>query len=255
MSKGTSDRKSINSADIPCVARRSAASLTSIITPPDPTIVRSVPRRSTCATPNGTVKSASTGTTPRVEYSSRYSKNRTGSSQRIAVLRSPLASAGVEGTTTRSPGTWTNQDSRAWEPCAPMFIDNPQGSRMTRGTRAWPPVIYRIFAAWLTISSIAHVARSANMISGTGLSPVIAAPTEKPIIADSLIGVARIWFGNRSIIPAVVPHTDPIVTSSPKTKTRSSRSISSKSASRIASRNVIGARGSRPGLVVIGNVI
>ena len=99
---------------------------------------------------------------------------------------------------------------------------------------------------------MAQVVRSANMISATGRRPVIAAQTKKPTIADSLIGVARIWSGKRSGRPVVVPQTASMVMSSPSTNTLESRSISSNSASRIASRKLSGSLASR---VVVASAV
>ncbi len=49
----------------------------------------------------------------------------------------------------------------------------------------------RAFAAWLTSASIASVTKSMNMISTTGLSPLIAAPTAAETMVASEIGVSR----------------------------------------------------------------
>ena len=61
----------------------------------------------------------------------------------------------------------------------------PIGSRATSGTRPWPPNMKRFFAAWLTISSIAHSAKSTTRISTTGFSPASAMPTPAPTIVAS----------------------------------------------------------------------
>src|SRR5213594_3338598 len=47
--------------------------------------------------------------------------NTTGLSSRMALLRRPLASAGVAGMTTLSPGTWAYQLSNDWECWAPSW--------------------------------------------------------------------------------------------------------------------------------------
>ena len=54
---------------------------------------------------------SSSGTGPLVANIILSSKKTTGLSSRIADLRRPLASYGVEGTTTLTPGTWATQ---AW---------------------------------------------------------------------------------------------------------------------------------------------
>ena len=55
--------------------------------------------------------------------------------------------------------------------------------------------MYRIFAAWLTTSSMHSKIKSEYCKSGMGLNPINAAPTAVPIIAFSLIGVSiiRSW--------------------------------------------------------------
>src|ERR1041385_1108446 len=55
-------------------------------------------------TPNGTVTSGSSGTSPFIPYSAALSRKITGSLPRIAVLSIPFASAGVAGVTTLMPG-------------------------------------------------------------------------------------------------------------------------------------------------------
>ena len=61
----------------------------------------------------------------------------------------------------------------------------PMGSRATSGTRPWPPNMKRFFAAWLTISSIAHSAKSMTRISTTGRRPASAMPTAAPMMLAS----------------------------------------------------------------------
>ena len=63
------------------------------------------------------------------------------------------------------------------------------GVRITIGTWNAPPDTDATFAAWLTSWSIARVMKSMNMISATGRSPVIAAPTATPTKPFSEIGV------------------------------------------------------------------
>src|SRR5918999_1749660 len=77
-----------------------------------------------------------------------------------------------------------------------------------------------------------------NWISATGTMPPSARPSEAPTIEASASGVSKTRSGpNRSWSPRVTRKTPPSVpTSSPSTMTRSSRSISSQSASWIALR-------------------
>ena len=63
----------------------------------------------------------------------------TGLSSRIAALSSPLASSGVEGTATSSPGTWRYIASRQCEWVGPSWCPAPWGILTTSGTFTWPP--------------------------------------------------------------------------------------------------------------------
>jgi hypothetical protein len=68
----------------------------------------------TAALPSGTVYSPS-GTSPRtLRYIFLCSKKRTGSSFRIDDRSRPLASYGVDGMTTLSPGMWVKNASTDW---------------------------------------------------------------------------------------------------------------------------------------------
>src|SRR4029077_7526469 len=83
--------------------------------------------------------------------------------------------------------------------------------------------------------------KSPNMMSTTGRIPVIAAPTAKPVNPASEIGVSTTRsLPNSSTSPDKTLKGVPAsATSSPRIHTRESRRISSASASRIASANVI----------------
>src|SRR3984893_7975447 len=85
-----------------------------------------------------------------------------------------------------------------------------------------------------------NVRKSPNMISTTGRSPVIAAPTPMPVKPGSDIGVSTTRSGpNSSTSPDNTLNGVPAsATSSPRTQTRVSRRISSARASRTASANV-----------------
>ena len=76
---------------------------------------------------------------------------------------------------------------------------------MTSGTLTWPPNMAWIFAAWLTIWSIASMEKLIVMISTTGRSPSIAAPIAAPTKPSSAIGVSRTRSGPNSVSsPAVI---------------------------------------------------
>ena len=63
-------------------------------------------------------------------------------------------------------------------------MPEPAGKRITSGTETSPPSMKRIFAAWLTICSMASVAKSENWNSKIGRMPVSAAPTATPATAQ-----------------------------------------------------------------------
>ena len=76
--------------------------------------------------------------------------------------------------------------------------------------------------------------KSKYINSTTGRMPAIAAPTPRPMIALSEIGVSRTRSPKRSCKPRVRPNTlPPAATSMPATNTRSSVSSSTSSAARI----------------------
>src|SRR5581483_7453250 len=91
--------------------------------------------------------------------------------------------------------------------------------------------------------SYAHEMKSMNCISHTGRMPMWAAPAAAPTIAASEIGVSITRASpNRAASPSVTLNAPPYAPmSSPRQKTFGSRSISSNSASRIASRYVVSA--------------
>src|SRR5215472_6165297 len=102
-------------------------------------------------------------------------------------------------------------------------------------------------AASLTSWSNAGWMKSANWISATGISPFSAAPIATPTIDDSASGVSSTRASpNLACRPSVARNTPPFrPTSSPSTHTRSSRSISSASASRTPSIRVLTAISAR----------
>jgi hypothetical protein len=111
----------------------------------------------------------------------------------------------------------------------------PIGMRITVGTLPWPPNMKRFLAAWLTISSIAHNAKSTTRISTTGFRPVSAMPTAEPAIVASEIGVSMTRAGPKaSSSPRYWPKIPPRPRSSPSATTDSSARISSASAAAAA---------------------
>ncbi|PKV99881.1 hypothetical protein ATK30_0874 [Amycolatopsis echigonensis] len=166
--------------------------------------VISAPGFITVAVPMSRVWSPS-GTSPLVLYRARFSSRSTGSSSRIAAASRPLASAGVAGASTFRPGTWAYQTSRFCECVAASCCPPPPGVRITSGTLTCPPNIERIFAAWLTIWSMASRLKLIVMISTTGRSPSMAAPIAVPTNPSSQIGVSRTRRGPNSVSnPAVI---------------------------------------------------
>ncbi len=112
----------------------------------------------------------------------------------------------------------------------------PEGSRSVIGTAA--PARQCCFAAIVTRWSQAHETKSANWISATGRSPIIAAPVAPPTIAVSESGASMTrqdpnssW---KSCVTLNAPPKTPM--SSPIRKTRSSWRISWRSPSLIACR-------------------
>src|SRR5438105_4047226 len=111
-----------------------------------------------------------------------------------------------------------------------------------------PLLRYRMRAASLTSWSNAGWMKSANWISATGISPLSAAPMATPTMHDSASGVSSTRSSpNLACRPSVARKTPPFLpTSSPSTQTRSSRSISSSSASRMPSIRVLTAISALP---------
>ena len=111
----------------------------------------------------------------------------------------------------------------------------PIGMRITIGTRPCPPNMKRFFAAWLTISSIAHSAKSTTRISTTSFRPVSAMPTAEPTMVDSEIGASMTRAGPKvSSSPRYWLKMPPRPRSSPSATTDASACISSCSAAAAA---------------------
>src|SRR5450631_723653 len=113
----------------------------------------------------------------------------------MSLLSKPFASSGKDGVITVRPGTLAYQFSGVWEWVAPVRRPPPELPRKTIGIENWPPDIYRICAALLTIWSKATSEKLQVMNSITGRNPHMAAPTPKPEKPFSLIGVSMIRLG------------------------------------------------------------
>ena len=136
-------------------------------------------------------------------------------------------SAGVDGMTTLRPGMWASSASRLWECWLPDDRPAPNWVRTVRAIWAAPPVMNGSFAAWLRSWSRQTPTKSRYMSSTTGRMPAMAAPTPRPMMAVSEMGVSRTRSPNRSRSPRVRPNTfPPAPTSIPATKTLSSSASS-----------------------------
>ena len=93
------------------------------------------------------MRTSPSGTGPAVPYRATFSITTQGSSSKMHELRSPLASAGVDGTTTLSPGMWASQPSSVWEWVAPDPIPPNTAVLTVRGTDSRPPDMNRALAA------------------------------------------------------------------------------------------------------------
>ena len=145
-------------------------------------------------------------------------------------------SAGVDGMTTVSPGMCASSASRLCECWLPEERPAPNWVRTVSAICAAPPVMNGSFAAWLSNWSRQTPRKSRYISSTTGRMPAIAAPTPRPMIAISEIGVSRTRSPKRSWSPRVSPKTlPPAPTSTPATNTRSSLASSASSAAWIAS--------------------
>ncbi len=100
-------------------------------------------------------------------------------------------SAGVEGMTTVSPGMWASRASRLWECWLPDERPAPNWVRTVSAIWAAPPVMNGILAAWLSSWSRQTPTKSRYMSSTTGRIPAMAAPTPRPMMAVSEMGVSR----------------------------------------------------------------
>ena len=138
LSSGKVVRGSITSALMPTSWSNSAAARATWTMLLVATMVMSPPARFTSATPSGIVYS-SAGTPPFRRYCILSSKKTTGLSSRMAVFISPLASYGVDGTTTLSPGMWLGHACSDCECCAADRRVAPSVARTTSGTRHRPP--------------------------------------------------------------------------------------------------------------------
>src|SRR5690606_35200818 len=119
-------------------------------------------------------------TSPLSPYICSLSIKITGSSSRIADFKSPLASYGLEGTTTFKPGVLANQLSKACECVAPNCPAEAVGPRNTIGHLNCPPDICRILAALFIIWSIPTSEKLKVIYSTMGRQPVMVDPMATP---------------------------------------------------------------------------
>src|SRR5690606_34593812 len=151
--------------------------------------------------PKGIVYSPS-GVSPLSPYICSDSIKITGSSSLMADFSKPLASLGLEGTTTLSPGQLAYQLSKAWECVAANCPAEAVGPRNTMGQLNCPPDICLILAALFIIWSIPTKAKLKVINSTMGLLPFMAEPTAIPEKPNSEIGVSMTRIGpNSSNIP------------------------------------------------------
>ena len=100
-------------------------------------------------------------------------------------------SAGVDGMTTLKPGMWASSASRLCECWLPEERPAPNWVRTVSAISAAPPVMKGSLAAWLSSWSKQTPRKSRYIISTTGCIPAMAAPTPRPMMAVSEIGVSR----------------------------------------------------------------
>ncbi len=132
---------------------------------------------------------------------------------------------------------WASSASRLWECWLPDERPAPNCVRTVSAICAAPPVMNGSFAAWLSSWSRHTPTKSRYISSTTGRIPAMAAPTPRPMIAVSEIGVSRTRSPKRSRRPRVSPKTlPPAPTSMPGDEHAARRSASSaSSAARMAS--------------------
>src|SRR6202012_6301345 len=100
----------------------------------------------------------------------------TGSGSTMADFSKPLASYGLDGTTTFKPGQLAYQFSKHWLCCELSIPALPVGPRNTIGTENWPPLIDMILAAPFMIWSIATSEKLKVINSIIGFKPFMAEP-------------------------------------------------------------------------------
>ena len=120
MSRGTRVRGSKTSTESPSAASASAAAVASTTALEMATTVTSLPSRTVRPTPRG-MWYASSETSSFMPHSRQASKMSTGSSESTAERSRPLASLGLAGAMTFSPGTFMNIGYGRSEWCAPVL--------------------------------------------------------------------------------------------------------------------------------------
>ena len=237
MSSGATVRRSITSTEMPspasCPPRPRPHSCTIRETE---TTVTSVPARTTADVPIGTMWSARRlGPLHAVEQAVLDEDHRVGvldggAEQTVGVGRRRRHDDGEAG----DVGQQRLEALRVLAPRRAAGAElRPDGRAPSR---AAPPVMNGIFAAWFISWSRHTPTKSRYISSTTGRIPAIAAPTPSPMIAVSEIGVSRTRGPKRSWRPLVRPKTlPPSPTSIPATNTRSSAPSSNSRASWTAS--------------------
>ena len=100
---------------------------------------------------------------------------------------------------------WASSASRLCECWLPDERPAPNWVRTVSAISAAPPVMNGSLAAWLSSWSRQTPTKSRYISSTTGRIPAMAAPTPRPMIAVSEIGVSRTRSPNRSCRPAHQP--------------------------------------------------
>ena len=211
MSSGATVRRSITSTEIPSSATASAAATASCTIRDTETSVMSVPARTTAdlADRDDVVRR-------RLWALHAVQQAVLDEDHRVRVLdRRPQQAVRVGRASTASPrsdrGCGRAGPRGSASAGCPDDRPAPNCVRTVSAIVALPPVMNGIFAAWLSNWSRHTPTKSKYMISTTGRIPAIAAPTPRPTIAVSEIGVSRTRSPNWSWSPRVSPNTLPPV--------------------------------------------
>ena len=141
-----------------------------------------------------------------------------GSSSAIAASSMAYASAGLDGSPTRSPGMWQSSASTHRECWADDDVSEPCCVRTVSGAVIRPSVSQRTLAARFTSWSMPDEQEVRPHDLDDRAAADQAAPSAAPSIAFSEIGVSNTRSPNSSASPRVTPNTPPgPATSSPNT--------------------------------------